>query len=125
MDLTNIEIYDRPSRWVILRFTDGEKSLDRLMMGWYGGYAGSDVWKLNSGIEEIHETEDAFIVKGYSGKVYECFKTRHGLTGLMGSVMSGWKANPSTPQFEIVKSYEDICEAFFQKVQKKQAEEDA
>ena len=41
-----------PDLWVILEFKekDSEEVNRKVLASWYGGYAGSDSWKLSSGI---------------------------------------------------------------------------
>jgi len=65
----------QPDVWVVLRLRgaavpDGE--IFKLLSGWYGGYAGSDSWRLNSGITRVSAQEDHFLVEGHSGSVYRC-----------------------------------------------------
>jgi hypothetical protein len=82
-----------PDAWVILRIktSDGEK-IDKVLAGWYGGFAGKDHWKLNSGITKIEvetgsvESPDVYHIHGYSGSVYVCHELEERLTGLTGSV---------------------------------------
>ena len=81
-----------PDRWVVVRITtkSGEV-VDKVLAGWYGGFAGSDHWKLNSGIESVVEHSDRFEFYGYSGSLYVCYKHCYGLNSLTGSMLRGWQ----------------------------------
>ena len=64
-----------PDVWVAVRFRgaavpNGE--IHKILAGWYGGFAGSDHWKLNSGITGITREDHEFLVEGYSGSIYRC-----------------------------------------------------
>lgn len=37
---------------------------------WSGGYLDGDSWRLNSGIIDVKEYEDSYLVTGYSGSQY-------------------------------------------------------
>lgn len=45
---------------------------------WVGGYAGSDHWRINSGIISYEETEDEVKFFGSSGSSYVCRKVGEG-----------------------------------------------
>lgn len=80
-----------PDKWVVVRVTtkSGEQ-VDKVLGGWYGGFAGSDHWRLNSGIESVKECNDRFEFYGYSGSVYVCYKPLYGLTHLTAGLLKGW-----------------------------------
>jgi hypothetical protein len=85
-----------PDAWHILKI-DGYKSEDgpiyKVLAGWYGGYAGSDSWKLNSGITKITDCGDYYDIDGYSGSTYRCYKRVERFTGLMYGMLDHWMAN--------------------------------
>lgn len=66
-----------PDVWVIVEIA-GNKVVDspyhRVLAGWSGGYTGSDVWKMNSGITRIVEHENHYSIYGTTGSVYQCNK---------------------------------------------------
>lgn len=76
----------RPDRWVLVEFTVVEtgESITKVFAGWYGGYAGSDSWKLSSGVTSTEDRDDYFEFTNHSGSVYRCYKNSQG----MGSYMS-------------------------------------
>ena len=68
-----------PDRWVVLEMSsDKQEPVLKVFAGWYGGFAGSDSWKLNSGITAVKETNDYFFFDGSSGSCYSCRKGSYG-----------------------------------------------
>jgi hypothetical protein len=78
-----------PDRWVVVRIT-GEDSppIYKVFACWYGGYAGSDSWKLNSGITKATLEGNVYSFEGSSGSVYECHKDIYGYNMYGGSVLN-------------------------------------
>jgi len=66
-----------PDRWVVLEFDSVEYGKYRkVLASWYGGFAGSDNWKLSSSIDNIVIAEDEFYsFYNSSGSVYYCHKS--------------------------------------------------
>jgi hypothetical protein len=54
---------------------------------WYGGYAGSDSWKLNSGVTRVSKTGYVYSFEGSSGSVYECHEDTYGTNMYGGGVL--------------------------------------
>jgi len=81
-----------PDVWVVLEFDhpDLETPLRKVFAGWYGGFAGSNSWKLNSGITATRKVEGWFEFDGYSGSTYRCHNNNYHLSGLMHGVLSNW-----------------------------------
>lgn len=96
------EIYT-PDRWVVLSVTDGEKTNNRVFAGWYGGYLGSDSWKLNSGNVKEEELDNRWEFTGRSGSKYVCYKARYGMTGYMSSIFSAWLAKLEKSKLESIE----------------------
>jgi len=63
-----------PDKWLVLKIGD----LYKVYGTWYGGYLGSDSWKINSGIVKVEEDEYFFKFYRYSGSCYECKKGCYG-----------------------------------------------
>lgn len=80
-----------PDAWVVVRFTTQDQTVDKVMSGWYGGYGGSDSWRISSGILSIEDKEDHYLITNHSGSVYQCGKHNQKMTGLMNSVFYGWE----------------------------------
>lgn len=69
----------RPDKWVVVKIT-GPKSppIHKVFACWYGGWAGSDSWKLNSGITKATLEGFVYSFEGSSGSVYHCHKDIYG-----------------------------------------------
>jgi len=80
-----------PDKWCLVCVED---ELVKVMATWSGGYLGGDSWKLNSGIERVEETEDSFLITGYSGSVYECRKSGYGINAYGAAVLKGAELFP-------------------------------
>lgn len=82
-----------PDVWVVLEFktTEAETPVRKVFAGWYGGFAGSDMWKLNSGITKVRKDGAWWEFDGYSGSVYRCHKDNYQMSGLMHSILARWQ----------------------------------
>lgn len=75
-----------PDRWVIIRATSKEHpKIDKVLGSWYGGYGGSDAWRLSSGIVKIEECKPNdpyphYLVHNHSGSTYMCYKKSVGMS---------------------------------------------
>jgi len=68
-----------PDKWVVVKITGIEDTpVYKVFACWYGGYAGSDSWKLNSGITEVTLEGNVYCFEGSSGSTYECHKDIYG-----------------------------------------------
>ena len=79
-----------PDRWVVVKITTDKEPLYKVFACWYGGYAGSNSWKMNSGIKNVEEDELYFMFNGYSGSVYRCHKNTYGTSGYGGGVLQNF-----------------------------------
>ena len=80
-----------PDRWVVVKisgYQDRSKPVYKVFACWYGGYAGSDSWKLNSGITKATLEGFVYSFEGSSGSVYECHKDSYGYNMYGGSVLN-------------------------------------
>ena len=82
-----------PDVWIVVQITNKKAGLriHKILAGWYGGFAGSDSWRLNSGITEVKkdpENENVYQVYGGSGSVYYCHKNVERTSMLTQSVLS-------------------------------------
>jgi hypothetical protein len=70
-----------PDHWVIIKI-DSEKYgvVYKVLAGWYGGYLGSDSWRMNSGITQCIEEGNYWLFIGSSGSTYVCHKDTYGLS---------------------------------------------
>jgi hypothetical protein len=68
-----------PDKWVVVKIAGPDTPpIHKVFACWYGGYAGSDSWKLNSGITKATLFENCFEFEGSSGSVYYCGKYMYG-----------------------------------------------
>jgi len=79
-----------PDKWVGVKISGYEDSppIYKIFACWYGGYAGSDSWKLNSGITKATLIKNCFQFEGSSGSVYFCSKSMYGISGYGHGVLS-------------------------------------
>lgn len=79
-----------PDRWTIASITTKEgQRTDKVFGCWYGGYLGSDSWKLSSGITKVTEHDKYYEVENISGSTYMCYKGAEGMSGYGSSVYHG------------------------------------
>lgn len=98
-----------PDRWVVVTIESKEYGrYDKLFFGNYGGYAGSDTWKLNSGIVKVESIPDGYRFHGISGSVYDCHKNSYGMSSYMASVYNDFcdKVKAMNATIEVNKKYE-------------------
>ena len=70
---------NKPDKWVVVRITGKDTPpIHKVFASWYGGYLGSDSWKLNSGIVRVYNEGNAYYFGGYSGSIYKCHKEFYG-----------------------------------------------
>lgn len=68
-----------PDKWVVVKISrDNVDTIYKVFASWYGGWAGSDSWKLNSGITRATFGGEVYSFEGSSGSVYECHKNLYG-----------------------------------------------
>lgn len=79
-----------PDRWVVLDISSESRNMhvQKVLCGWYGGFAESDRWQLNSGIAKVNEFDDRFEFEGYSGSLYVCYKHARGVSIFLESVIN-------------------------------------
>lgn len=75
-----------PDKWVIVKI--GEENLYKVFACWYGGYAGSDSWKLNSGITKVTKEGFVYSFEGSSGSTYHCHTDSYGTNFYGSSVLN-------------------------------------
>ena len=80
-----------PDKWVVIEIAMEGTTVQRILSSWYGGWAGSDSWRLSSGITEVEELEDSYIIKNESGSAYTCFKGRYGMSSYAMGILEDFK----------------------------------
>jgi hypothetical protein len=58
-----------PDRWLLIKI-NGKDPHYRVFASWYGGYLGSDSWRMNSGVTKVSEDDEFYRFHGSSGSVY-------------------------------------------------------
>ena len=81
-----------PDVWVVLEFDAPqlETPIRKVFAGWYGGFAGSNSWKLNSGITKVRKVDGWFEFDGYSGSIYRGKPGNYHMSSLMHGVYANW-----------------------------------
>lgn len=79
-----------PEKWVIIEISTGTNIVQKVFCGNYGGYTGSDTWKLNSGNVSETEFPDRWEFTGANGSVYICYKHCYGMSNYMFGIFKGW-----------------------------------
>jgi len=81
-----------PDRWVVVEINSAKHGrIRKVLASWYGGYAGSDSWRMNSGIEKVIDQGDYYDVVGSSGSVYKCYKGAEGMSTYTSDVFETYK----------------------------------
>lgn len=80
-----------PDVWVIVELSgnkvqERDGRYHRILAGWYGGYLGSDSWKMNSGITRIIDKGNYYEIHGHSGSIYNCGKEIERFSGYTQSI---------------------------------------
>lgn len=77
-----------PDVWVIVELSGSkvESLYHRVLAGWYGGFAGSDSWKMSSGITRIVDKDTHWEIHNTSGSIYNCYKTVERFSGYTQNV---------------------------------------
>ena len=79
-----------PDKWVVVKITIGKEMIYKVFACWYGGFAGSDSWKMNSGIVKVELVNDCYEFHGHSESVYHCHKNCYGTNGYGGRVLQNF-----------------------------------
>jgi hypothetical protein len=95
-----------PDRWVIIHGMKNGEKVSRIVSGWWGGYLGSDEWRVSSEIATITEHDDRYEIDNHSGSQYTCYKVRWGLTGLSANALRYLKETQPDTQWEVDETYD-------------------
>jgi hypothetical protein len=88
-----------PDKWVVIKIVANETGNThyRVFATWYGGYTGSDSWKMNSGITRVIKRDDGcFEFFGESGSVYFCHENCWGMSGYGSNVLTSYQSHEGT-----------------------------
>lgn len=95
-----------PDRWMLIKIT-GTDPHYRVFGSWFGGYLGSNSWRMNSGIVSVTEEDDFYIFKGHSGSEYRCHKESYGSHSYGYGVAIGYEKD-SGGKIEIIQEMPDV-----------------
>lgn len=79
-----------PDCWVVVEIADKETKVYRILASWYGGFAGSNSWKLSSAITSVIKHKEFFEFKNSSGSTYYCQPTVYKMSMLSESIYNGF-----------------------------------
>lgn len=79
-----------PDNWMLVKIT-GKDPHYRVFGSWYGGYLGSDSWRMNSGITSMSEEDNYYLFSGSSGSVYSCHKDTYGASSYGMGIARGFE----------------------------------
>lgn len=85
-----------PDAWVIIEVDSPEHGkISKILAGWYGGFGGSNSWKISSGIVDFVEfySPDSAVYKSlqHSGSSYVLYKRAERLTVLTAGILSEYQ----------------------------------
>ena len=80
------EIMERPDVWELIRITNDGANIDKILSGWYGGYANGDSWRFSSRISKMEERPGYFYVVTESGTEYELNKSVRRFSGMTAGI---------------------------------------
>lgn len=93
-----------PDRWVVVKITPNDRTTKphyRVFATWYGGWGGSDSWKINSGIVKAEKVEEGgWRFWGSSGSVYHCHPNGWGTSGYGEGVLQNLIKNSKLTTIE-------------------------
>ena len=77
-----------PDLWCVVEVTSDNATFCKIFACWYGGFTGSDSWKLSSGIESVKDVGEYLEFPQSSGSVYVCHKNSYGMSGYGSAVFA-------------------------------------
>jgi hypothetical protein len=82
-----------PDKWIVIKIEGKNVPLTyKVFACWFGGYLGSNSWKLNSGITKVTKDGEFYNFEGHSGSVYKCHKETYGAhvygSGILNDVIN-------------------------------------
>lgn len=87
-----------PDKFVVIKLNNPKDPHYKVFGTWYGGYLGSDNWRLNSGITKVEEKGPLLVFYGSSGSTYTVHKETYGTNNYTDGVLKNLVSKAS---FEI------------------------
>ena len=99
-----------PDRWLVVKITTDKEPLYKVFACWYGGYLGSDSWRMSSGVTEVVEHDNHYEIHNHSGSVYTCYKNNIGMSSYTSRVFDNYleKMKEMGATMEIVELKEKL-----------------
>jgi len=83
-----------PDRWTLITIGySPSESITKILSGWVGGYLDGGSWRLSSGVTEVEDKGDHYLIHNHSGSIYTCYKSREGMSGMSSSVFNKWQSD--------------------------------
>jgi|APGre2960657404_1045060.scaffolds.fasta_scaffold44871_2 hypothetical protein len=81
-----------PDRWVMVKTNFNGAQYYKILASWYGGYMGSDSWKLSSGTlcTQFDKKTNQYHFPQVSKSEYVCYKNTYGTSGYTQGVFLNW-----------------------------------
>ena len=80
--------YYAPDGWAFLKIqVEGCEPTVKVFGSWAGGHLNGDWWRVNSGVIQIEENLNEYIVSGYSGSQYILSKQNNHITSYNKGVL--------------------------------------
>lgn len=95
-----------PDCWVLIEIKSEEYgTIRKILAGWYGGYAGTDSWKLSSGNLQEYVEDDFIVFPQESGSIYRCHKNSQRMSVYLNTIFNNFKntAKDVGATIEIIK----------------------
>jgi hypothetical protein len=82
-----------PDCWELIKLTEASTGqvTYKVVAGWYGGFAGSNSWKISSGIKQVIEHNEYFEMPQFSGSSYRCGKGTRRMSSLMHDTVAHYQ----------------------------------
>lgn len=81
-----------PDRWVMVKTNFKGAQYYKILASWYGGYLGSDSWKLSSGTisADFNKKTNHYLFPQVSKSQYICHNSTYGTSAYTHSVFLNW-----------------------------------
>lgn len=96
-----------PDRWIIVNMTLDGNTTQHVFSGGYGGYCGSDTWRLSTKIESIVKKDKIFEIETISGTQYSCNIMAYGMSSYMSNVYDNLVEN-NPGALSVDASYKEV-----------------
>lgn len=94
-----------PDKWIILKVTDPKQGVAfKVLASWYGGFSGSDSWKLSSGTTKVKVETDRINLLQHTGSTYIVIPQLWGTSSYTQGILNSWLKRLSlTPELGSVE----------------------